>query len=287
MTYVDKQNAWYAISGQQPQYVFAVMWLLLCLDNANRKYGTFYATDEQIRERILGLSKVQVTNAKRILKEMGVIDYETDSDAPRKGTRYVITLGAKLGQNKGKTRVKSIEESRHYAAPDTPKNKSKSIEKEKKYKRKEKPEEHEESAQVEPDLSEYLAEIEKPEKHEETAQDEPDLSAYLAGNEKGGKKNEGNGESPGDDVGGDDSDGRGLGRDSVPCAEAEPGGIESAENASGADGFTGRRKPPDGLWELAGTTAASPSSRTSPTPSEVFAGSEADMRGIPPRRRAG
>ncbi|MBD3878699.1 MAG: hypothetical protein SR1Q5_03315 [Quinella sp. 1Q5] len=149
--YIDKMNAWYAMSAGQPQHVIAVMWLFLCLDNVHRKRGWFKIADEQIRDRITDLSKKDVTDAKRVLKELGAIDFETDPKAPRRGTRYVITLGVKQGQNEGKTRVKPADESLHHAAFSTPKNIEIELEKEKEVKEKESVSEKED-----PKLAKYM-----------------------------------------------------------------------------------------------------------------------------------
>ncbi len=106
MTYVDNLNAVNRILKVErvSASVVTVLWILLAENNEHREEGWFEITDEAIRSRVSQLSKAQVTAAKRRLKELGVINYEAESRAPRRGTRYVVTLsktGAKIGAKSG------------------------------------------------------------------------------------------------------------------------------------------------------------------------------------------
>ena len=137
MTYVDNLNAVNRILKVErvSASVVTVLWILLAENNEHREEGWFEITDEGIRSRVSQLSKAQVTAAKRRLKELGVINYEAESRAPRRGTRYVVTLskaGAKIGAKSGaKLGVKEKKSINARAKRGESKEKEKEISKEK------------------------------------------------------------------------------------------------------------------------------------------------------------
>ena len=70
--------------------------------------GAVRISDRELSFRT-GLCKNTITDAKRILKNRGLIDFKTDRDKPKKATTYTIlfseTLGQTLGQKVGQKRL--------------------------------------------------------------------------------------------------------------------------------------------------------------------------------------
>lgn len=79
--------------------------LLLHLDYCFGRGGEFRVTDRELGLRS-GLAKQSITDAKRILKNRGFIDFKTDKEKPQKGTIYKILIGREseeeVGQSKGR-----------------------------------------------------------------------------------------------------------------------------------------------------------------------------------------
>lgn len=77
---------------------------LLHLHNANMNCGTIQVTDRELAN-LTGLSKNTITESKRTLKNLGLIDFKTDKSTPAKMTTYFFseTLGQGVGQTLGQT----------------------------------------------------------------------------------------------------------------------------------------------------------------------------------------
>ena len=67
-----------------------------CLGNT----GTVHISDRELGLRTR-LSKQTITEAKRTLKNRGLIDFKTDRDKPHKATAYTILISEKVGQTVG------------------------------------------------------------------------------------------------------------------------------------------------------------------------------------------
>lgn len=91
MTYYDRLNAFFDKNEINPLPPSAQLVYLHILHENNRLRNpeVFYITDMQLTFTT-GLAKQAVTDAKRRLKNAGLIDFKTDKKNPRAGTRYTL-----------------------------------------------------------------------------------------------------------------------------------------------------------------------------------------------------
>lgn len=118
MTYYDRLNeafAFYELNSLQSSAQLVHLHLLH-LNNRFGNIGQFYISDNRL-SLLTGLSQDTITKAKRILKNVGLIDFESDKKKPRKGTLYILPekilpyiwgkkQGKEQGKEQGKKRVK-------------------------------------------------------------------------------------------------------------------------------------------------------------------------------------
>lgn len=90
-SYYDRLNDFFrrAESEQLPAAQQLVMLHLLHINNRAGNLGHFTCTDERLIQ-LTGLKKFAITQAKRALKNRGLIDFTTSKAAPRTGTHYLI-----------------------------------------------------------------------------------------------------------------------------------------------------------------------------------------------------
>lgn len=100
-SYYDNLNAFHKVNELEPLPASAqlVMLHLLHKNNCFGNVGQFQMTDTEL-QRITRLSKVTITESKRLLKNRGFIDFKTDKKNPRKGTYYNIIDYGKVYANK-------------------------------------------------------------------------------------------------------------------------------------------------------------------------------------------
>ena len=117
-TYYDRLNetfGFFESNIPQSSAQLVMLWLLHfnnCFGNA----GQFYLSDNRL-SLLTNLSKGTITNAKRELKNLGLIDFKSDKKSPRQGTLYILPEEVlpnqwaknwvKSGQNLGKSWAKS------------------------------------------------------------------------------------------------------------------------------------------------------------------------------------
>ena len=101
-TYYDGLNDFYKLNELNPlQSSAQLVYLhLLHLNNRLGNSGTVQVSDRELGLRT-SLSKQTITEAKRTLKNRGLIDFKTDRDKPHKGTTYTLTFFATVGQTVG------------------------------------------------------------------------------------------------------------------------------------------------------------------------------------------
>ena len=112
-TYYDRLNETFGFfeSNILPSSAQLVMLYLLHFNNRFGNTGQFYLSDNRL-SLLTNLSKGTITNTKRVLKNLGLIDFKSDKNSPRQGTLYILpeeaTINnwaknwAKRGQNWGK-----------------------------------------------------------------------------------------------------------------------------------------------------------------------------------------
>ena len=111
MTYYDRLNeafAFFELNSLQSSAQLVHLHLLH-LNNSYGNIGQFCISDNRL-SLLTGLSKDTITKAKRILKNLGLIDFESDKKKPRLGTLYMLPekISPKfLPQYKGKNWGKS------------------------------------------------------------------------------------------------------------------------------------------------------------------------------------
>ena len=90
-SYFDYLNPWgkFILRESLKPHVQLVMFHLLFENNRQNNSGTFTLTDRELIDRT-GYTPKQISEAKKRLMEFGFIVCETDPDAPRKATRYVM-----------------------------------------------------------------------------------------------------------------------------------------------------------------------------------------------------
>ena len=112
-TYYDALNYTYDLYAKKtPSCATRLLGLyLLQLHNRNGNTGTFEVTDREL-SLISGLSKNTITESKRVLKNLGLIDFHTNKHNPKKSTTYTFpffsekvgqTLGQSVGQSVGQS----------------------------------------------------------------------------------------------------------------------------------------------------------------------------------------
>lgn len=111
-TYYDGLNAFFKLNEANPLASSAQLVYLHLLHINNREWntGSIRVSDGELRTRTR-LSKQTITEAKRILKNLGLIDFKTNRNKPREGTDYTLTffanqevgheVGQKVGQKVG------------------------------------------------------------------------------------------------------------------------------------------------------------------------------------------
>lgn len=101
-TYYDRLNDAFALFAKQPPASSTQLLLLhlLHLHNENMNCGSVQVTDRELISRTR-LSKNTITEAKRTLKNLGLIDFKTDKHTPAKLTTYFFS--EKVGQRVGQT----------------------------------------------------------------------------------------------------------------------------------------------------------------------------------------
>ena len=112
-TYYDRLNETFGFfeSNILPSSAQLVMLWLLHFNNRFGNTGQFYLSDNRL-SLLTNLSKGTITNTKRVLKNLGLIDFKSNKDSPRQGTLYILPEEglitdwaknwAKRGQNWGK-----------------------------------------------------------------------------------------------------------------------------------------------------------------------------------------
>lgn len=145
MTYYDNLNAFHKANECDPLPASAqlVFLHLLHKNNCLGNTGQFHCSDAELLRRS-NLSAPTITQAKRILKNKGYLDFKTDKANPRAGTLYFLAnhlsnhlgnhLGKDLGKDLGnpteiissdrsphiKTKEGEVEEDAHATATNTP-----------------------------------------------------------------------------------------------------------------------------------------------------------------------
>lgn len=91
MTYYDRLNEFFIDNEIDPLPPSAqlVYLHLLHVNNRLRNPDLLYLTDSRLAF-MTGLSRPAVTDAKRVLKNRGLINFKTDKSNPRAGTRYTF-----------------------------------------------------------------------------------------------------------------------------------------------------------------------------------------------------
>lgn len=123
-TYYDALNDFHKLNEQEPLASSAQL-LYLHLLHTNNRHGN--SGHVQVSDRELGhrtrLSKQTITEAKRILKSAGLIDFTAEKGNPRAGTSYALTffsekvgqlVGQSVGQNLGQTLGQKVGQSSRY-----------------------------------------------------------------------------------------------------------------------------------------------------------------------------
>ena len=108
-TYYDRLNAFFHESAKKslkPEFQL-VMLHLLHYNNQRGNTDKFYLTDGRLM-RDTHLSQRQVTEAKRHLKNIGLIDFRTNPKAPREGTLYILPALSKTVQPKPASEYLSV-----------------------------------------------------------------------------------------------------------------------------------------------------------------------------------
>lgn len=103
-TYYDGLNYIYRLFADSPPPSSAQLVILHLLHENNRckNTGTVQISDRELGLRTR-LSKQTITDAKRTLKNLGLIDFKTDKDKPNKVTIYTLKFFFGLGQKVGQT----------------------------------------------------------------------------------------------------------------------------------------------------------------------------------------
>lgn len=99
-TYYDGLNAFHELNEKNPLTSTAqlVYLHLLHLNNRLGNVGTIQVSDRELEQRTR-LSKQSITNAKRTLKGMGLIDFKSDRQSPGRITTYALKFfSEKVGQ---------------------------------------------------------------------------------------------------------------------------------------------------------------------------------------------
>ncbi len=98
-TYYDGLNDFYKFNESRPLQSSAQLVYLHLLHENNRlgNSGTFQLSDRELEIRT-SLSKNTITEAKRTLKNRGLIDFKTYRNNPNKGTTYTLLFFAEVGQ---------------------------------------------------------------------------------------------------------------------------------------------------------------------------------------------
>lgn len=110
-TYYDGLKDFFKFNEQDPLKSSAqlVYLHLLQLNNRSGNSGRVQVSDREL-EHLTSLNKNTVTDAKRTLKNLGLIDFKSEKSKPRQGTTYTLpvfilgqTLGQTLGQSVGQS----------------------------------------------------------------------------------------------------------------------------------------------------------------------------------------
>ena len=103
-TYYDGLNYIYKWFEDESCSASAQLTVLHLLHENNRhgNTGTVQISDRELGHRT-SLSKQTITEAKRTLKNRGLIDFKTDRSKPRQPTTYTLTFFNELGQNVGQS----------------------------------------------------------------------------------------------------------------------------------------------------------------------------------------
>ena len=106
-TYYDGLNAFHKLNEQRPLTASAQLVYLHLLHENNRRgnIGTVQISDRELGLRT-SLSKQTITEAKRTLKNRGLIDFHTERDKSRRATTYTLIFfvtGQGAGQKVGQT----------------------------------------------------------------------------------------------------------------------------------------------------------------------------------------
>ena len=90
-TYYDRLNGTFGFfeSNILPSSAQLVMLWLLHFNNRFGNTGQFYLSDNRL-SLLTNLSKGTITNTKRVLKNLGLIDFKSDKNSPRQGTLYIL-----------------------------------------------------------------------------------------------------------------------------------------------------------------------------------------------------
>lgn len=114
-TYYDGLKDFFKFNEQAPLKSSAqlVYLHLLQLNNRSGNSGRVQVSDREL-EHLTSLNKNTVTDAKRTLKNLGLIDFKSNSSKPRQGTTYtlpVFILGQSVGQSIGQSIIQTMGQS--------------------------------------------------------------------------------------------------------------------------------------------------------------------------------
>ena len=133
MTYYDRLNKTYRAFEQMKLQPAAQLTMLhlLHMNNCFGNTGLFYCTDDKLAS-LTNLSKDSITNAKRHLKNAGLIDFKSNPKKPRQGTLYILPdeQGKEQGKEQGNEQGKEQGKTRGVVSDSFIKNKEKEKEKE-------------------------------------------------------------------------------------------------------------------------------------------------------------
>ena len=123
-TYYDGLNDFYKLNEQEPLASSAqlVYLHLLQLNNRHGNSGSVQISDRELG-RLTSLNKNTITQAKRTLKNLKLIDFSSDRAKPHRGTCYSLTyfdIGQTLGQTLGQSVGQSIGQSVGHALSNYP-----------------------------------------------------------------------------------------------------------------------------------------------------------------------
>ena len=123
-TYYDALNDFYK-SNEQERLVSSAQLVYLHLLQLNNRFGNSgrIQVSDRTLEYLTSLNKNTITDAKRTLKNLGLIDFKTEKQKPRQGTTYTLPrfiLGQKLGQKPIQTLGQSVGQTLGQTLSNTP-----------------------------------------------------------------------------------------------------------------------------------------------------------------------